>query len=165
MIVEKLRSLPVFVLGILGFAIIASASGVATLTVTTTQSSVDLSAENFVLDVDVLVENSAITMASSNEAASSDVDATTGLVDVNTVLSADNFVYQFEVKEAAVGSWDANREYTIEVFGDGSSLGSVVLNNSTPDVGAVEGAIVRFDLGSASSIPDTITVNIDRTAE
>lgn len=165
MLVEKLRSLPVFVLGLLGFAIIASASGVATLSVTTTQSAIDLSAENFVLDVDVAVQNSGLTMASSSASQVSGVDATVGLVDINTALTADNFVYQFELQEAASGSWDANREYTIEIFGDGSLLGSLVLNNTSADAGSVEGATVQFDLGSASSIPDTVTINVDRTAQ
>ena len=167
-LLEKLRSLPAFVLGLIGFVIVVSASGVATLTVTTTDTLVDFSAENFILDPDTAVENSNITKAASTQAAngnliSSPVDATTGLATVNTALTQDDFVYRFEVKEQLVDSWSSTRAYAIEAFGDGVPIGTLYVDNGTDNATAVEGTTVLISLGSG--IPDSITIKVQRTAE
>ncbi len=168
MLLEKLRSLPAFVLGLIGFIIVVSASGVATLTVTTTDTLVDFSAENFILDPDTAVENSFITKAPSNQAAVGDisgspVDVTTGLTTVNSALTQDDFVYQFEVKEQLIGSWSNTRAYAIEAFGDGVPIGKLYVDNNTDNAAAIEGATVQLSLGAG--IPDSITIKVQRTAQ
>lgn len=165
MLVERLQNLPVLLIGLLAIVIIASASGVATLTITTTDTLVDFSAENFVLDPDTTVGKSIITKASSNQAANGDnpaspIDATVGLVTVNTALSQDDFVYEFDVTEKLVDSWDSAREYNIEIFGDGLPLGNLYINNNSDNSGAIEGATIQVSLGSG--IPDSITVKVQR---
>ena len=162
---ERIRNLPVFVLGIIGFIIVASASGVATLTITTTDTLVDFSAENFILDPDTDVGNTIITKAPSAQSANGDnsaspVDVTAGLVTINTSLSQDDFVYQFEVTENLVDSWDNVREYTIVAFGDGQPIGTLYINNNNDNAGAIEGATVQLSLGSG--IPDSITIKVQR---
>jgi hypothetical protein len=147
MLIEKLQNLPVFLTVLLGFLIIASASGVATLTINTTDTLVDFSAENFVLDLDTSVGNTIITKASSDQAANgnestSPVDATVGLVTLNTALTQDDFVYEFEVTEKLADSWDDARQYNIEVFGDGQPIGTLYLDNNNDNNGEIEGAIV-----------------------
>ena len=168
MLLEKLRSLPAFVLGIIGFIIVVSASGIATLTVTTTDTLVDFSAENFILDPDTVVENSVITKAPSDQVADGDVsgspvDATIGLTTVNTALTQDDFVYQFEVKEQLVGSWSNTRAYAIEAFGDGVPIGTLYVDNGTDNATAIEGVTVQLSLGAG--IPDSITIKVQRTTE
>ena len=168
MLLEKLRSLPAFVLGIIGFIIVVSASGIATLTVTTTDTLVDFSAENFILDPDTVVENSVITKAPSDQVADGDVsglpvDATIGLTTVNTALTQDDFIYQFEVKEQLVGSWSNTRAYAIEAFGDGVPIGTLYVDNGTDNATAIEGVTVQLSLGAG--IPDSITIKVQRTTE
>ena len=168
MLLEKLRSLPAFVLGIIGFIIVVSASGIATLTVTTTDTLVDFSAENFILDPDTVVENSVITKAPSDQVADGDVsgspvDATIGLTTVNTALTQDDFIYQFEVKEQLVGSWSNTRAYAIEAFGDGVPIGTLYVDNGIDNATAIEGVTVRLSLGAG--IPDSITIKVQRTTE
>lgn len=167
MLLEKLRSLPIFVLGVFGFIIVASASGVATLTITSTDTLVDFSAENFILDPDTTVENSIITKAASTLAANGDsqaspIEATTALDTVNTALTQDNFVYQLEIKEKLVASWGATRGYSIDVFGDGVQLGTLYIDNSIDNAAAVEGVTAQIDLGTG--IPDSVTVKVQRTS-
>ena len=123
----EIRNLPLFVLIIFGFVIVASASGVATLSISTTTTQVDLSAENFVLDPDTSVSNTSIPMSGSVVSASGDnqgspVDADPALVTVNTDLAIGDFVYQFTVEDLLIASWDASRQYRIEAFADGQSL-------------------------------------------
>ncbi len=165
---EKIRNLPAFALALIGFIIIVSASGVATLTVTTTNTLVDFSAENFILDPDTAVENSFITKAPSTQAAVGDVsgspvDATIGLTGVNTALTQDDFVYQFEVKEQLVDSWSGTRAYAIDAFGDGVPIGTLYVDNNTSNGAAIEGVTVRLSLGAG--IPDSITIKVQRTAQ
>lgn len=168
MLLDKLRNLPAFALGIIGFIIVVSASGIATLTVATTNTLVDFSAENFILDPDTAVENSTITKAPSNQAAVGDlvgspVDVTIGLTTVNTALTQDDFIYQFEVKEQLVDSWSNTRAYAIEAFGDGVPIGTLYVDNSIDNAGAIEGAMVQLSLGAG--IPDSITIKVQRTAQ
>ena len=162
---DKLRSLPLFVLIIFGFIVVASASGVATLTISTTTTQVDLSAENFVLDPDTDVLNTSISMSGSVVAANGDnqgspVDADTGLVTVNTALNQGDFVYQFTLQEILIASWDSARQYSIETFADGQSLGILYIDNSTDNAAAIEGVTVRMSLGTG--VPDSMTVKVDR---
>ena len=168
MLLDKLRSLPAFVLGLIGFIIVVSASGVATLTVSTTDTIVNFSAENFILDPDTAVGNSNITKAPSSLIAIGDlitapVESTTALAAVNTALTQDDYVYQFEVREQLVGSWSNTRVYSIEAFGDGLPIGTLYIDNGTDNAGAIEGAIVQLSLGAG--IPDSITIKVQRTAE
>ena len=168
MLLDKLRSLPAFVLGLIGFIIVVSASGVATLTVTTTDTIVDFSAENFILDPDTAVGNSNITKAPSDlpaigDLTTSPVESTTALAAFNTALRQDDFVYQFEVREQLVGSWSNTRAYSIEAFGDGVPIGTLYVDNGTDNAGAIEGAIVQLSLGAG--IPDSITIKVQRTAQ
>lgn len=165
MMLDKIRNLPLFVLIIFGFIIVASASGVATLTISTTTTQVDLSAENFVLDPDTNVANTSISMSGLVVAANGDnqgspVDADTGLVTVNTALDQGDFVYQFTVQEVANASWDSARRYRIETFADGLSLGTLYIDNSTDNAASIEGVTVRMSLGSG--VPDSMTVKVDR---
>ncbi len=168
MLLERLRTLPAYVLGIIGFIIVVSASGVATLTVTTTDTLVDFSTENFILDPDTAVENSVITKAPSDLAAAGDlvsspVDAAVGLGTVNTALTQDDFVYRFEVKEQLVDSWSSTRAYAIEAFGDGVPIGKLYVDNGADNPTTVEGVTVQLSLGAG--IPDSITIKVQRTAE
>lgn len=165
---EKIRNLPAYMLGLIGFIIVVSASGVATLTVTTTDTIVDFSAENFILDPDTAVENSLITKAPSTQGAVGDlsgspVESTSGLTGVNTALTQDDFVYQFEVKEQLVDSWSNTRAYSIEAFGDGIPIGKLYVDNGTDNAGSIEGVTVQLSLGAG--IPDSITIKIQRTAQ
>lgn len=162
---DKIRSLPLFVLVVFGFIVVASASGVATLTISTTTTQLDLSAENFVLDPDTNVSNTSISMSGVVVAANGDnqgspIDADTGLVTINTALSPGDFVYQFTLEEIAVGSWDIARRYKIETFADGASLGILYIDNSTVNAAAIEGATVRMGLGAG--VPNSMTVKVDR---
>lgn len=165
MLLDKIRSLPLFVLIIFGFIIVASASGVATLTISTTTTQIDLSAENFVLDPDTSVSNTSLSMSGVVVAANGDnqaspIDADTALVTLNTALSAGEFVYQFTLQEIAVASWDTSRQYRIETFADGLSLGILYLDNSTDNASSIEGVTVRVGLGNG--VPDSMTVKVDR---
>lgn len=165
MMLDKIRSLPLFVLIIFGFVIVASASGVATLTISTTTTQVDLSAENFVLDPDTNVSNTSISMSGLVVAANGDnqgspVDPDPGLVTINTALNPGDFVYQFALQEVAIASWDNARRYRIETFGDGQSLGILYIDNGTDNAAAIEGATIRVGLGSG--VPNSMTVKVDR---
>ncbi|MDA0770419.1 MAG: hypothetical protein O2821_09370 [Chloroflexi bacterium] len=165
MILDKIRSLPLFVLIIFGFVIVVSASGVATLTINTTTTQVDLSAENFVVDPDTNVSNTSISMSGLTVAANGDnqgspVDVDTALVTINTPLNPGDFVYQFTLQEIGIASWDVTRQYRIETFADGQSLGILYINNSTDNAAAIEGATVRVGLGTG--VPDSMTVKVDR---
>ena len=162
---DKIRSLPLFVLMIFGFIIVASASGVATLTISTTTTQVDLSAENFLLDPDTNVSNTSISMSGAVVSANGDnqgspVDADTALVTINTDLAVGDFVYQFTVEEIDVDSWNSTRSYRIEAFADGQSLGILYIDNGTDNATAIEGVTVRMSLGSG--VPDSMTVKVDR---
>ena len=162
---DRIRNLPIFVLIIFGFIIVASTSGVATLTISTTTTQVDLSAENFVLDPDTDVADTSISMSGVVVAANGDnqgspVDPDTGLVIVNTALSAGDFVYQFTLQEIAIASWNSARRYRIETFADGLSLGILYIANSTDNAASIEGVTVRMGLGSG--VPNSMTVKVDR---
>lgn len=162
---DKLRNLPLFVLIIFGFIIVASASGVATLTISTTTTEINLSAENFILDPDTLVSNTSISMSGLTVAASGDnqaspIDADTGMVTINTDLSPGDFVYQFTLEEVAADSWDNLRKYRVETFADGQTLGILYIDNNSVNATAVEGVTVRMSLGSG--VPNSMTVKVDR---
>ena len=162
---DKIRSLPLFVLIIFGFVIVASASGVATLTISTTTTQIDLSAENFVLDPDTSVSNTSLSMSgvivsAIGDVQASPVDADTGLVTINTDLSAGEFVYQFTLEEISVAAWDTARKYRIEAFADGLSLGILYIDNNTSNATSIEGVTVRMGLGAG--VPNSMTVKVDR---
>ena len=156
-----MRSTPIPLLIGLLLIIIVSASAVATLTVTTTTTSVSLSAENLQADADTTVDNKSVLMASAastatGQDAGSAVEATTALATVNSTISADDWIYQLEVKESGISTWGATRLIQIDLFTDGTLVDSLFVKNATAD-GTVEGVTARFSLGTGD-LPDGITV-------
>ena len=169
MLIEKLRSLPFFVLAFVGFIFIASAAGAAALTVNISTTAASLASESFITDLATVVENTNLGKASATIGATGQtqgtaVDADTDVANtvVNGALTAQNFTYEFEVKESGVNTWGSAREYRIEVFTDGLLTNTLFINNSTPDVNNVEGVTVRIDLGTGPTLPDNMTVKVQK---
>lgn len=164
-IANRIRQMPVIALLALAALLLLPAAAVATLTVGSVTSTVNLGNEEFVADPDVSVANKLLTKASANAAAAGDsspgTDATIGLVEIREALTADNWVYQFEAKEAAIGSWGATRTYKVDVYADGVAQTALYFTNATADAANVEGVTVKVDLGGAN-LPDTLSIKITK---
>ncbi|MEK7281324.1 MAG: hypothetical protein AAB037_03095 [Chloroflexota bacterium] len=162
----KIRSLPFFVLAILAGVLIASMAVVATLAVDNLGTKVIRpGSEEFSLDADSTIVNTAISKAAATTAASGDTtpgsDATIGLVQINEALTADNWTYKFEVIESGVNTWGATRTYKVEVYADGVAQTTLYFNNATINAATVEGVTVKVDLGSGN-LPDTMSVVVTK---
>ena len=152
---------------LLGIVLITSTAAVATLTVNTTTTTLTLTAEDWTADSATTVANTWLGKASATAAASGTsapgTEAAAGLPTVNTALTADNWLYQFDVKEASAAGWSSTAQYKIEVFTDGTLAATVYLQNATADNASVEGVTVKVDLGSGN-LPNGTDVKVTRTA-
>lgn len=171
-LLDKISKLPTFALVALAIVFISSATGIATLSVSTTTTSVNLAAEDFVLDADSAVANATISKSPAGASANGQSQGTaeeatpqsTGLASLNTDLTSDNFIYKFDITESGTDTWPDTRVYQIEVFLDGQLADTLYLENSTA-VSTVEGVTVSVDLGDGDpsgdgDLPDAITVKV-----
>lgn len=172
MLLDRISKLPTFALVALAIVFISSATGVATLSVSTTTTSVNLAAEDFVVDADSAVANATISKSSSGASENGQTQGaseeatpqSTGLAPLNTDLTLDNFVYQFDITESGIDTWGSTRVYQVEVYLDGALNDTLFFDNSTA-VSTVEGVTVSIDLGDGDpsgdgDLPDAITVKV-----
>ena len=172
MLLDKISKLPTFALVALAVVFVSSATGVATLSVSTTTTSVNLAAEDFVVDADSSVANAGISKSSSSASANGQSQGAAeeatpqsgGLASLNTDLTADNFVYKFDITESGTDTWPDTRVYQVEVFLDGVLSDTLYFDNATAE-STIEGVSVSVDLGDGSptgdgDLPDAITVKV-----
>lgn len=157
------------VLGIIG-AFLMSFVAVNTLSNTTSTRTVALVNETFASDADVSVTFIGLSKANSNQAAAGNtapgVEATSALPNVQTALTKNNYVYGVEIKETAVASWPATRQYKVEVYGDDgtttSLLATLYAQQATADATAIDGVTVKIDTGSSSTAYDSYSLIVTR---
>jgi len=172
LLLDRISKLPTFALVALAIVFISSATGVATLSVSTTTTSVNLAAEDFVVDADSSVANATISKSSANVSANGQTQGTaeeatpqsTGLASLNTDLTLDNFIYRFDIIESGIDTWTATRLYEVEVYLDGVLSDTLYFDNSTAE-STVEGVTISIDLGDGDpagdgDLPDAITIKV-----
>ena len=164
---NKLLKMPVLLLILGGVIMFASAAGVATLSVSTISTSASLTNEALASDATVSVTNAALSQTGSiisaaGTSSSASVEATTGLATTTPGMSANYWLYQAEVKEAAASSWGSAACYKAEVFADGAIVGTTYFKNSTVDNANVEGVTVKVGLAASnsSSVPGNLTTKV-----
>lgn len=156
-------------LGIIG-AFLMSFVAANTLSSSSNSSTVTLANETFTSDADVSITFKGLSKASTNQATAGNtapgVEATSVLPNVQTALTKNNYVYSVEVKEAAVTSWPAARQYKVEVYGDNgttvSLLGTLYAQQATADAVNTDGVTVKIDTGSSSTAYDSYSVIVTR---
>ncbi|GBD12976.1 hypothetical protein HRbin24_00999 [bacterium HR24] len=141
------------------------------LTITSSSRAVNLRDEEIVSDTASTVILQGIEKATTSEAAagttSPGVEADTTNPTVTNGTTEGNWVYKFQVTEAAASSWTAGTQYKVTVY---SRLGSdwttsatlYFQNASIPSPDAVEGVTVKVDLASSSTIPDGFSIHVEK---
>lgn len=134
--------------------------------------SIKLGKETFSDDADVVVTSKRIFKLSNADAgpASGDsapgVEATSGLPQVNNALVKNKYAYEFEMKEAALTSWQSGENFKIEVYMDdgttNSLLATLYSQQGTVDDGNVEGVTVTVNTGDANIVGDLFSIIITR---
>lgn len=164
---NKLLKMPVLFLVLGGVIMLASAAGVATLSVSTISTSASLTNEALAADASVSVTNVALSQTGSlitaaGDSSSASVEATTSLPNITPGISANYWLYMAEVKEAAASSWGAATCYKAEVFADGAIVGTTYFKNATVDNSNVEGVTVKVGLAASnsSSVPGNLTTKV-----
>ena len=136
---------------------------------------ISLSSQTFTNDTQITVVSNGIKVIPSTDGTavgdtlSGEVEATLSLPEVTTAVTKGNYAYEFEVKESSATDWaatDGTDDLKIEVYGDNGStttlLATFYVDQGTADVGDVEGVTGTVDLGSSSSIYNTIDVVVTR---
>ena len=96
---------------------------------------------------------------------SSEVGIRLPVANSSNALVQGNLAFRFDVRENAAQDWGSSRTYDIEVLDGETSLGTIGITNSTDDdAGNPEGITVSYDLTSTSTVPDLLTIRVDRTA-
>lgn len=167
---HRLGALPVFFLVMLAAMFIASAAAVATLTVSSTATSVVFQKETLSADSGVTVGAATISKASAAVSAAGTTSgaaveaASTGSPTINTAITSGNWTYEFTVTEPAVNTWSSTTmAYKVEVWTDGTAQSPLYFKSATAEATAVETITVKYDLGS-SNLPDSVTVKALKTA-
>lgn len=144
------------------FAAIMAAGIVAAISSTST-THYGITGETYTYDTSVFTLTSqGHSIASATQAAAgtnslvnaAEISASAG-GSARTALTLGNWVYQVKIEEAGIASFtSATGYYKLELFLDGVSKGDVYIkNNLVSDPLTVEGAIVKWDLGS--NLPTT----------
>ena len=168
-LVTKFISLPIFLMVIVGGVIVTSVAGVSALAVTSTSTSITLQAEavtadtaNTTVDNEVFTKSSAVVSAAGTCSASPVTATIATFAAVNDALAVNDWVYQFDVKEAGNNTWVASQKYKIEVYGDGALLTTLHLTMpGTVDTLNPEGVTAKVSLG-ATSVPDNTSVQVTK---
>ena len=136
---------------------------------------ISLAVNTYVADADVTIENPEIVISTSSISAAGGsapgVEAVDTLPGVNTAVTADNYAYQFEVKESGVATLLVGEDLRIRVYGYDSSgptttlLATLYTQQAVSDTGNVEGVTVTVDLGSGTQIYDNFDIIVDRQAQ
>ncbi|MBI2855767.1 MAG: hypothetical protein HYX93_02850 [Chloroflexi bacterium] len=133
--------------------------------------SIKLVNESFSDDADVTVASKRIYKYTSNASAvgasAPGMEATSALPQVNNSISRNDFVYKFEVKEAANNSWQSGENFKIEVYMDNGSTNSLIATLYTKQVdlvddGSVEGVTVVASTGSKNVVGNLFSIIITR---
>ena len=157
-------------LGALG-AVLTSFIAVQAVTSTNLgNGSVKLATESFSDDADVSVAGKGIMVVGANASAAGasapGVEVDNTLPAVRNALTKNNYAYEFEVKEAAVASFQSGENLKIEVYGDDGStttlLATLYTQQGSVDDVNVEGVTVTVDLGSTTVVHDNFDVIVTR---
>ncbi len=119
-------------------------------------------------DADVAVSSKGIQKIVSTTAANGDippgVEAASVLATVNTALSDGNFAYAFEVTEPLENSWTVGKIFKIEVIAvhgtNTDHLAALYVHQNVADDAAIEGVIVKVDLGESARFYDNVGVMV-----
>jgi len=159
------KVLGVFV-GVLVAMLLAAVTAASAFTVNSLVRYLVMQQETLQLDPDVVVVPTGVEKASGNQTANGTaapgVEATNTLPQINNPITKGNWVYTFQVKEAAADSWPAGRRYRVLVYADSNLLTTLYLQNGTAANNQIEGVTVKVDLGSSTTIPDSIAVHVER---
>jgi hypothetical protein len=152
--------------------VLASAAAVATFSITTVSTAVQLTDEALTSDsANTSLGNSGLTQTSTSisaagTAAGSATEATiAGYATVSPGVSANRWVYTVDVYEAGNNTWSSSACYKVEVFGDGALMGTGYFKNATVVTGTVEGIVFKVDAGAtgASSVASNWTSKVTAT--
>lgn len=159
------KVLGVFV-GVLAAMLLAAVTAASAFTVNSLVRYLVMQQETLQLDPDVVVVPTGVEKASGNQTANGTaapgVEATNTLPQINNTITKGNWVYTFQVKEAAADAWPAGRQYRVLVYADSTLLTTLYLQNGTAANNQIEGVTVKADLGSSTTIPDSIAVHVER---
>ncbi len=159
------KVLGVFV-GVLAAMLLAAVTAASAFTVNSLVRYLVMQQETLQLDPDVVVVPTGVEKASGNQTANGTaapgVEATNTLPQINNTITKGNWVYTFQVKEAAAAAWPAGRQYLVQVYADSTLLTTLYLQNGTAANNQIEGVTVKTDLGSSTTIPDSIAVHVER---
>ncbi|MEE9198671.1 MAG: hypothetical protein V3U26_02615, partial [Dehalococcoidia bacterium] len=134
--------------------------------------SLKLGRETFSDDTDVVIAAKRIFKLKNADAGPAVGDSAPGLevVDtlpqINNALVRNNYAYEFEVKEAAVTSWQSGENFKIEVYMDDGSttslLATLYTQQGSVDDATVEGVTVTVDTGQTTIVGDSFSMVVSR---
>lgn len=137
--------------------------------------SISLAVNTYVADSDVTIDSPEISISTATAAAAGDsapgVEGDDTFPAVNDAITADNYAYQFVVKESGVATWSASEDFRIRVYAYDSSgptttlLATLYAQQAVADGANVEGVTVTVDLGSTTSIYDSFDIIVDRQGQ
>ena len=157
-------------LGVIGAVLTGFIAAQAVTSTNLGNGSVKLATESFSDDADVSVVGKGIMVVASNASAlggsAPGVEMDNTLPAVRTALTKNNYAYEFEVKEAAVTSFQSGENLKIEVYGDDGTtttlLATLYTQQGTVDDVNVEGVTVTVDLASTSIVHDNFDIIVTR---
>ena len=124
--------------------------------------------DTFVSKADLIVN---LATAGALGTTPSGVEVATPAADIRTALTAGNYAYTFEVREATVDSWSTNEDIRIRIWGydtigpTSTLLGTLYAQQGSADALNLEGVKATLDLASASQTYDSYNIIIDRQSE
>jgi|DewCreStandDraft_5_1066085.scaffolds.fasta_scaffold01635_19 hypothetical protein len=143
------------------------------LTITSSSRNVNLRDEEIVSDSASTVVLQGIEKATAAETAagttSPGVEADTTNPTITNGITEGNWVYKFQVTEAAATSWASGTQYKVTVYKrvgtDWTVAATLYFKNDTlPSPDAVEGVTVKVDLASTNTIPDGFSIHVEKVS-
>jgi len=141
------------------------------LSITSSTRSVNLRDEEIQADSASIVVLQGVEKATASEAAagttSPGVEADSTNPTVTNGVTEGNWVYKFQVTEAAASIWSAGTQYKVTVYkrlgSDWQTAATLYFQNATvPSPDAVEGVTVKVDLASTNTIPDGFSIHVEK---
>lgn len=101
----------------------------------------------------------AIAVSAAGTTSGAAIEMAPSLGAANVALSAGDWFYEIDLKEAGIGSV-ASGTYRAELFVDGTSKGSLYITQATADATAIEGVALKWSLGASLSANSAYVVKV-----
>ena len=151
------KRIPVYlVLAIVVLVIAGSISAYAAISSATTRTVTTIGGEIFVLTEELTATPQGVgitidTISAAGATLATNVTMTTAGASANTALTQGNFEYRLEAK---IATTSASQEYSVELFADGTTKGTVYIGQDPSSPAVDDYVTVKWDLGT--SLDDSV---------